>query len=37
VATGPPDPLPQASLEIVRIAIPGTHKTRVFLKAVKES
>ena len=37
VATGPPDPLPQAPLEVVRVGIPGTRKARVFLKAVKES
>jgi 16S rRNA (guanine527-N7)-methyltransferase len=37
VATGPPDPLPQASLEIVRVQVPGSRKVRVFLKAVKES
>jgi 16S rRNA (guanine527-N7)-methyltransferase len=37
IATGPPDPPPQASLEIVRIAVPGTRYARIFLKAVKES
>ncbi|MGH9023946.1 MAG: 16S rRNA (guanine(527)-N(7))-methyltransferase RsmG [Acidimicrobiia bacterium] len=37
VASGPPNPLPQESLEIVRVGIPGTRKTRAFLKAVKES
>lgn len=36
VATGPPDPLPQEAFEIVRVAIPGTRKKRVFLKSVKE-
>jgi hypothetical protein len=37
VVTGPPNPLPQESFEVVRVAIPGTRKSRVFLKSVKES
>jgi 16S rRNA (guanine527-N7)-methyltransferase len=37
VASGPPNPLPQPPLEIVRVGIPGTRKGRVFLTAVKES
>jgi 16S rRNA (guanine527-N7)-methyltransferase len=37
VATGPPNPLAQPSLEIVRVGIPGTRKGRIFLTAVKES
>ena len=37
VATGPPSPQPQTSLEVVRVVIPGTRKSRVFLKALKES
>ena len=37
VASGPPNPLPQPPLEIVRVGIPGTRKSRVFLTAVKES
>jgi 16S rRNA G527 N7-methylase RsmG len=36
VASGPPDPLPQEGLEVVRVGIPGTRKSRAFLKAVKE-
>jgi hypothetical protein len=37
VAAGPPNPLSQPPLEIVRVGIPGTRKGRVFLTAVKES
>jgi 16S rRNA (guanine527-N7)-methyltransferase len=37
VVSGPPNPLPQKSFEVVRVAIPGTRKSRVFLKAAKES
>lgn len=37
VASGPPNPLPQPPLEVVRITVPGTRKSRVFLKALKES
>jgi 16S rRNA (guanine527-N7)-methyltransferase len=37
VASGPPNPLPQASFEIVRVGIPGTRKSRAFLRTVKES
>lgn len=36
LASGPPDPLPQEPFEIVRVAIPGTRKSRVFLKSLKE-
>ena len=34
--TGPPNPLPQDLFTIVRVAIPGTRRSRVFLRAVKE-
>lgn len=37
VASGPPNPLPQPSLEVVRVVVPGTRKSRAFLKALKES
>lgn len=37
LASGPPNPLPQELFKIVRVAIPGTRKSRVFLRAVKES
>jgi 16S rRNA (guanine527-N7)-methyltransferase len=37
VVSGPPNPLPQEPFKIVRVAIPGTHKSRVFLRATKES
>jgi len=37
VASGPPNPLPQEPFEIVRIGIPGTRKSRVFLKSTKAS
>ena len=36
VASGPPNPLPQEPFEVARIAVPGTRKHRVFLRAVKE-
>lgn len=36
VVSGPPDPLPQESFEIARLKVPGTRKTRVFLKSIKE-
>lgn len=36
VVAGPPDPLPQRPFEIVRVPIPGTRKSRAFLKSVKE-
>jgi 16S rRNA (guanine527-N7)-methyltransferase len=37
VVSGPPAPLPQEPFEIVRVPIPGTRKSRVFLKTCKES
>jgi 16S rRNA (guanine527-N7)-methyltransferase len=37
LATGPPSPLPQPPLEIVRVPIPGGRRARVFLRATKES
>lgn len=37
VVSGPPNPLPQEPFKIVRVAIPGTRKSRVFLRATKES
>ncbi len=37
VVSGPPNPLPQKAFEVVRVTIPGTRKSRVFLKSVKES
>lgn len=37
VVSGPPDPPPQEAFKIVRVAIPGTRKSRVFLRAAKES
>lgn len=37
IATGPPSPRPQEPFEIVRVTIPGTRKSRVFLKTAKES
>jgi len=37
VVSGPPNPPPQEPFEIVRVAIPGTRKRRVFLRAAKES
>lgn len=37
VVSGPPNPLPQESFKIVRVAVPGTRKSRVFLRAAKES
>jgi 16S rRNA (guanine527-N7)-methyltransferase len=36
VASGPPDPLPQEPFKVVRVAVPGTRRSRVFLRAVKE-
>ena len=36
VASGPPNPLPQASLEAIRVPVPGTRGSRTFLRAVKE-
>lgn len=36
VVSGPPDPLPREGFEVVRVGIPGTRKSRAFLKAVKE-
>ena len=36
VVSGSPDPHPQAPFEVVRVPIPGTRKSRVFLKALKE-
>ena len=37
VVSGPPNPLPQKPFEIIRVGIPGTRKSRVFLKTSKES
>jgi 16S rRNA (guanine527-N7)-methyltransferase len=37
VVSGPPNPLPQEPFKIVRVAVPGTRKSRVFLRAPKES
>jgi 16S rRNA (guanine527-N7)-methyltransferase len=37
VAAGPPNPLPREPFKIVRVAIPGTRKNRIFLRAAKES
>lgn len=37
VVSGPPNPLPQEPFKIVRVAVPGTRKSRVFLRAAKES
>ena len=37
IASGPPNPARQEPFEIVRVGIPGTRKSRVFLKTVKES
>jgi len=36
VVTGPPSPLPQERLQIARVAVPGTRRSRVFLRAIKE-
>jgi len=36
VTTGPPNPQPLKPFETVRVAIPGTRRGRVFLKATKE-
>jgi 16S rRNA (guanine527-N7)-methyltransferase len=37
VVSAPPAPLPRTPFEVIRVMIPGTHKSRTFLKAVKES
>lgn len=37
VASGPPNPLPQEPFKVVRVVIPGTRRSRVFLRAAKES
>jgi 16S rRNA (guanine527-N7)-methyltransferase len=37
LVSGPPAPLPQERFESIQVAIPGTHRRRVFLKAVKDS
>lgn len=37
VAAGPPSPLPREPFKIVRVAIPGTSRNRIFLRAAKES
>jgi 16S rRNA G527 N7-methylase RsmG len=37
VVSGPPNPRPQEPFKIVRVAVPGTRKSRVFLRAMKES
>jgi 16S rRNA (guanine527-N7)-methyltransferase len=37
VVAGPPNPLPQKPFEVVRVPIPGTRKSRAFLKSIKES
>lgn len=37
IASGPPNPTPREPFEVVRVGIPGTRKSRVFLKTVKES
>lgn len=36
VAAGPPNPLPEPLLGVVRVPIPETRRTRVFLRATKE-
>jgi len=36
LVSGPPNPLPQEPFEIVRVPIPGTRKSRAFLKHIKE-
>lgn len=36
IVSGPPDPLPRKGFEVVRVGIPGTRKSRAFLKAIKE-
>jgi 16S rRNA (guanine527-N7)-methyltransferase len=35
LASGPPDPTPQAEIEVVRVPIPWTGGTRIFLRAGK--
>ena len=37
VVSGPPNPLPQEPFKIIRVVIPGTRKSRVLLRAAKES
>jgi 16S rRNA (guanine527-N7)-methyltransferase len=37
IASGPPHPPSGGLLEPVRVPVPGTRRSRVFLKAVKES
>jgi 16S rRNA (guanine527-N7)-methyltransferase len=36
VVAGPPNPPPQRPFEVVRVPIPGTRKSRAFLRSVKE-
>ena len=36
VASGPPDPQPKRPFEVVRVGIPNSRRTRVFLKSIKE-
>jgi 16S rRNA (guanine527-N7)-methyltransferase len=36
LVAGPPDPLPQARFEMVRVPVPGTLRRRAFLKSIKE-
>lgn len=36
VASGPPNPQPKGPFEVIRVGIPGTRRTRVFLKSIKE-
>jgi 16S rRNA (guanine527-N7)-methyltransferase len=37
LASGPPNPLPQQPFEIVRVGVPGTRRSRVLLRTIKES
>jgi 16S rRNA (guanine527-N7)-methyltransferase len=37
VASGPPSPPPHKAFEAVRVPVPGTRKSRVFLRSIKES
>ena len=37
VVSGPPAPLPHEAFEVVRVPIPGSRKSRVFLRTSKES
>jgi 16S rRNA (guanine527-N7)-methyltransferase len=37
VVSGPPNPPPQEPFKVIRVVIPGTRKSRVFLRAAKES